>query len=186
MTSGEAAALEALRARQGAGARFDAATAPHDDLLMARRGTAYFARKLNELDDAALDAASLRAGWSRRALIAHVSYHARGLARLVEGARTGEALAIYPSAEARDAEIELGATLPAQALRHLFTHTARHLDIEWRDLSDAGWDVPVALLDGTMVAVRETPCLRAAEIWHAAIDLGNGGRVTDMPEALRR
>ena len=53
-------------------------------LLTARRGTAFFARKLNELRDADLDAPSLLPGWTRRHVIAHVSYNARAIARLIE------------------------------------------------------------------------------------------------------
>lgn len=185
MTSADQAARDALRARQGAGARYDADAAPHDDLLLARRGTAYFARKLNELSDDDLRGASTRPGWTRRHLIAHVSYHARALARLAESARTGIVQPMYPSAKARDAEIDLGATLPARALRHLFEHAAKHLDVEWRDLPDAAWDAQVTLLDGTSVTARQTPRLRAAEVWQAAIDLDNGGRPSDVPEALR-
>ena len=56
------AEVTALRQRQGAGARYDAPNAPHDDLLLARRGAAYFARQLNRLDDTALDAPSLVQG----------------------------------------------------------------------------------------------------------------------------
>ena len=91
LTAGEQAAREALRARQGAGARYDAASAPAEDLLLARRGTAYFARKLGELSDAELDAPSLREDVRRRALIAQVGYHARALALAVAAARAGRA-----------------------------------------------------------------------------------------------
>ena len=55
MTDSLEAARAALQARQGEGARYDAATAPARDLDWARRGTAYFARMLNGLSDAALD-----------------------------------------------------------------------------------------------------------------------------------
>jgi maleylpyruvate isomerase len=58
-------------------------------LLTARRGTAFFARKLSELPYDDLDADSLLPGWSRRHVIAHVGYNARAVARLVEWASTG-------------------------------------------------------------------------------------------------
>src|SRR5690606_34928742 len=93
LTPEEQAAHEQLRARQGRGARYDSAGAPASDLLLARRGTAYFARKLNELADTDLDLPSLREGWSRRHLIAHIGYHARALAHAMEGARAGTAQA---------------------------------------------------------------------------------------------
>ncbi|WP_339857155.1 maleylpyruvate isomerase N-terminal domain-containing protein [uncultured Nisaea sp.] len=138
----------ALRARLGAGARYDSPAAPAEDLVLARRGTAYFARKLNELVDRDLDAPSLVPGWTRRHLVAHVGYHARALTRLADWGRTGVETPMHASAAERDAEIDLGATLPAQALRHLFTHSAVHLNVVWRDLEDAQWDAVVRTLEG--------------------------------------
>ncbi|WP_323794571.1 maleylpyruvate isomerase N-terminal domain-containing protein [Nisaea sp.] len=175
----------ALRARLGAGARYDASSAPAEDLVLARRGTAYFARRLNELTDRELDAPSLVPGWTRRHLVAHIGYHARGLTRLVDWGRTGIETPMYASPAERDAEIELGATLPAQALRHLFTHSAVHLNVVWRDLEDAQWDAIVGALDGSAIRLRELPMLRAREIWQRALALGNGGAARDLPPQLR-
>jgi maleylpyruvate isomerase len=185
----EEAARAALHERLGAGARYDAAAAPAREIGWARRGTAYFARKLNELGDHNLDAPSLVPGWSRRHVVAHVGYNARALARLVEWARTGEETPMYPSEGARAAEIALGATLPPRALRNLFHHAEVHLNVEWRDLSDADWDAKVRLLDGRRIGVRETAWIRAREVWVHAVDLDNGGSFLDFPpeviDALR-
>ncbi|NAZ36668.1 maleylpyruvate isomerase N-terminal domain-containing protein [Rubellimicrobium sp. CFH 75288] len=181
MTGQDDSGRAALRARQGAGARYDAEAAPHADLLLARRGTAYFARKLNELDDRELDAPSLQEGWTRRRLVARVSLQARGLAIALKALR--EPL-ILEEAEWRP-DLALAATLPARALRHLFVHSAKHLDVEWRDLPGEGWDGPRIRLDGAEVAPRQTPRLRAIAVWHASVDLGNGGRWRDVPEECR-
>ncbi|HEU0223327.1 MAG TPA: maleylpyruvate isomerase family mycothiol-dependent enzyme [Paracoccaceae bacterium] len=178
------AAHAALRARQGAGARYDAAAAPTRTLSWARRGTAYFARKLNELRDEDLAAPSLVPGWTRRHVIAHIGYHARALARLVEWARTGIEQPICASEAARAAEIALGATLPAQALRNLFHHAEVHLSVEWRDLTDAAWEARVRDLDGRPLPIRATPAMRAREVWIGAADLDNGGSFSDFPPAL--
>ncbi|MEP3114634.1 maleylpyruvate isomerase N-terminal domain-containing protein [Nisaea sp.] len=175
----------ALRARLGSGARYDAPMAPAEDLILARRGTAYFARKLNELADSDLDAPSLASGWSRRHVVAYIGYHARALTRLADWGRTGVETPMHASTEERDAEIDLGATLPAQALRHLYTHSAVHLNVVWRDLEDAQWDAIVRTLDGSAIRLRELPLLRAREIWHSAFELGNGGAVWDLPPQLR-
>lgn len=181
----ESEARAALRARQGLGARYDAATAPHDDLLLVRRAAAYFYRKLNELPDEGLTAPSRRAGWSRARLLADVAYDARALAHFVARARTGADQLAGPSAEARSEEAALGASLPPRALRSLFHHTTIHLDVEWRDLPDAGWDLPLHLPDGGLVTLRATPRLRARTLWQAALDLGNGARPSDLPPELR-
>ncbi|MFZ8757518.1 maleylpyruvate isomerase family mycothiol-dependent enzyme [Microbacterium sp. HMH0099] len=174
----------ALRERQGAGARYDADAAPHAHLDLARRGTAYFARRLMQLDDADLDAPSLLPGWSRRHVVAHVGYHARAVARSVEGARTGVESRMYSSDTQRDEEIALGATLPTRALRHLVDHAAVHLDVEWRDLTDAHWDAAVVTAEGRAVPARETAWMRAKEVWVHAVDLGNGGSFLDFPPAV--
>lgn len=182
---GEDAAREALRARQGAGARYAAPAAPHEDLLLARRGTAYFFRKLNELSDEALFAASLKPGWTRARVVAHVSYRARKMARLAEGLRTGVAQSAGPAAGVPTADAGLGASLPARALRHLFHHSACHLDVEWRDLPGREWDTGLHVAGQGLIPARELPKLRAADLWHCALELGNGARTSDVPQELR-
>lgn len=172
---------EALRLRQGSGARYDAEAAPAGDLLLARRGAAFFARKLNELQDAEFDGQSLREGWSRRRLVAHVSYDARGLALALKGMREG----LTPEEAEWRPDIELAATLPVSALRHLYTHSDVHLNVEFRDLASEHWDNEVVLPEGGPVPVRDTPMLRAREVWLGALDLGNGARPADVPEPLR-
>ncbi|MFE5407602.1 maleylpyruvate isomerase N-terminal domain-containing protein [Microbacterium sp. NPDC056569] len=155
-----------------------------EELLLARRGQAFWARALNDLRDAEIDAPSRLPGWTRRHLIAHVGLNARGLARLVESARTGEKLPMYASPAQRDDEIAFAATLPVEALRNLAAHAAVHLNVEWRDLPAARWSAPVLLLDGTQVPVSHTVRMRAREVWHHAIDLDSGASPADMPEAL--
>lgn len=155
-------------------------------LLQARRGTAYFARKLNELTDAELAGDSLLAGWTRKHLVAHVGYNARALARLVEWAASGVENPMYPSASARNEEIALGATLSPIALRNLFDHAAIHLNVEWRDLPDDRWREEVRTIQGRTLPVSETVWLRCREVWIHAVDLGNGGRFADLPEPVLR
>lgn len=170
----------ALVARQGLGARYDATEAPADSLLLARRGTAYFARLLNRLpDDALVDN-------PRALLVSRVGYHARGLTRLMTWARTGEETPQHPSEAARDAEVIAGSSLPARALRGLFDHAAIHLDVEWRDLPGLAWDAKLRLLDGTQITARDTPMIRARMIWRAASDLDAGARRIDLPPLFRR
>jgi maleylpyruvate isomerase len=171
-------ARAALRVRQGAGARYDSLDAPQEDLLMARHGTACFARKLAELCDAALDADSLRAGPTRRQVIARVGYQARALAERVAAVRAGRDIQDVRVDEAQ------GVTLPARALRSLIHHSAIHLDVEWRDLREGQWDRILRLQDGTDLSLRQTPRLRAVRVWQAALDLGNGARLADVPAAL--
>jgi maleylpyruvate isomerase len=186
VTPQEEAARAELRARQGKGARYDAPSAPAEDLLLARRGTAYFARKLNELTDSELDLPSRRPGVSRRHLVAFAGYQARMLAELVAWARESRTGPLPRCAEVEADEIDWGLTLPSHALRNLFQHAVVHLDVEWRDLSDQQWDRTVEDADGNEVAVRETPAMRAHTLWSLALDLNAGATIAHVPPELRR
>ncbi|ASY65278.1 Maleylpyruvate isomerase, mycothiol-dependent (plasmid) [Sinorhizobium sojae CCBAU 05684] len=174
-------ARAALRARQGSGARYDAPAAPARQLDWARRGTAYFARLLNELSDRDLDAPSALPGLSRRHIIAHIGYHARLISEMVAWARTGQLGPFPEAAQVSTSDVVLGASLPSRALRHLFDHSGVHLNVEWRDLSDAGWDASVEDAAGRRVTLRDTPEIRARALWLHAVDLAAGGRFADMP-----
>lgn len=178
MTQAQDAARAALRARQGDGARYDAAAAPADLLLLARRGTAAFARRLNDTADAAFGLPSARAGWSQAMMVAFVGLHARKLAGDIERHRRGRS--DTPDITLTEAELIRARSLSPRALRHLFHHSAKHLDVEWRDLSDAGWS---DRLGDSQTPIAETPVLRAAVLWHGAALLSPGARL-DLPEQI--
>ncbi|KUM42121.1 maleylpyruvate isomerase family mycothiol-dependent enzyme [Arthrobacter sp. EpRS71] len=167
-------------------ARHDQTTDPglQENLLQARRGTAFFARKLNELTDAQLDGDTLLPDWTRRHVIAHVGYNARAIARLIEWAATGIETPMYPSPEARNHEINFGATLSPIALRNLFDHSAVHLSVEWRDLPDANWTNEVRTAQGRTVPATETVWMRTREVWIHAVDLNNGATFNDIPTPI--
>jgi maleylpyruvate isomerase len=164
-------------------ARHDQTSDPRlqEQLLQARRGTAFFARKLNELSDAELDGASLLPGWTRRHITAHIGYNARAIARLIEWAATGVETPMYASTADRDHEIDFGATLPPIALRHLFDHSAVHLNVEWRDLAAEAWHHTVRTIQGREVPATETVWMRTREVWVHAVDLANGATFADIP-----
>ena len=167
-------------------ARTDRTTDPRllEGLLLARRGQAYFSRKLNELRNDELDAPSLVPGWTRRHVVAHVGLNARALTRLTEWAATGVETPMYASREERDEEIELGATLPARALRNLSAHAAVHLNVEWRDLDEDAWRAEVRTAQGRIVPASETVWMRTREVWVHAVDLDNGGDFRHFPPEL--
>lgn len=156
------------------------------ELLEARRGTAYFARQLAGLRDAELDHATLLPGWTRRHLIAHVSYNARALSRLVEGAHSGLPAPMYSSKTQRSREIELGATQAPPALRNLFHHSAIHLSVAWRDLPDDRWDARVRTALGRDVPVSETVWMRSREVWLHALDFDHDAHPSELPVEVRR
>ena len=167
-------------------ARFDQATDPQvvADLATVRLGTAFFRRALNRLLDDELDQPSLLPGWTRRHVLAHVGYNARAIARLVDWAATGVETPMYPSAEARNVEIDFGATLPPEALRNLIEHSAIDLDVRWRDLPADRWWQRVRTAQGRDVPAAETVWMRTREVWLHAVDLDSGARVDQIPAAV--
>ena len=167
-------------------ARADKTTDPEirAGLLLARRGTAYFSRKLGELRDDEFDAASLLPGWTRRHLIAHVGYNARAIVRLTEWAATGVEQAMYESPEARWREIEHGATLSPTALRDLCEQGTEQLNERWRVLPDEAWHAEIRTAQGRVVPASATLWMRTREVWLHAVDLDNGGSYSDFPAEL--
>jgi len=168
------------------GARHDKATDPTvlEALGTVRLGTSYFRRALSKLSDDEFDGPSLLPGWSRRHLVAHVGYNARAVARLVTWAATGVETPMYSSPQARQEEIDLGATQRPDALRSLCEHAAIDLDVRWRDLPDERWSEEVITAQGRTVPVSETLWMRTREVWLHAVDLGVGERIAEIPESV--
>lgn len=165
-------------------ARHDHTTDPHitESLLLARRGTAYFSRCLAQLTAEDLRDPSLVPGWNRAHVVAHVGYHARELAHLIEEIRTGTPVA--ESAELGAHNVDYGATLPDAALRNLHAHAAVHLNVEWRDLPAEQWNTIIHRDGQPPVHVADTAWRRAYEVWVHAEDLNAGARLEDFPPRL--
>src|SRR5260370_30335400 len=71
------------------------------------------ARTLTEAD---LRVPSLLPGWTRAHVLAHVARDADAMRNLLAGARSGQDRPAYASAQAREADIERGATMRAANL----------------------------------------------------------------------
>jgi maleylpyruvate isomerase len=169
-----------LRARLGPGARYDASGAPVEALSHARRGMAFFARHLNALPDEGLAMPSRIAGWHRAHLVAHVSLQARALAVALAALR-GQ---VSDEDEDWSNDIDLAATLPPRALRHLFEHAHVHVNVEWRDLSTAHWARTVALSDGGTIPTQDLPMRQAGLLWWGAVALGMGASEDEIPASV--
>jgi maleylpyruvate isomerase len=164
-------------------ARVDQVTDPRirEDLLIARRGQAYFARHVKNLDDADFDTPSLVDGWTRAELVAYVALSARALTRVTEYAREEPVERYWATLEHRHADVAFTATLPPEAIRYLSDHAAVHLTVEWRDLTDDQWTRPLDIHGARPITASATPRIRAAQVWLGAVALGSGGRLGDIP-----
>lgn len=155
-----------------------------DRLLIARRGTSYFAQRLAELGDDDLDGDTLLAGWTRKHLVAHVAFNATALCRLLDWAATGVETPMYASVDQRNAEIAEGAMHSASELRNLFDQTVHRLDERWRQLPRSAWGAEVRTAQGRNVPATETIWMRTREMWIHAVDLDSGAQFGDFPEEV--
>ena len=103
---------------------------------------------------------------------------------MLEAFHNGDIGTISADQEQHFSDLDLAATLPPRAIRHLFRHSEVHLNVCWRDLSEAEWDMPLAQVHTPGLTPRQLPRLRATQIWQAAISLGNGASARDMPVGL--
>jgi maleylpyruvate isomerase len=182
MTKGPAMAqnAETLRSRLGKGARFDAVGAPADALRLARHGMAFFARQLNALSDDQLAEPAGAKGWTRAHVVAHVSIEARSQALALTALR-GQAL---EDDFDWDPDVDLTATLPPRALRHLYDHAHVHVNVEWRDLASADWPRIVDLSPHHRIPVQELPLRQAGLLWWGAVALNTTARPDDIPTGI--
>ncbi|MEO7348676.1 MAG: maleylpyruvate isomerase family mycothiol-dependent enzyme [Terrimesophilobacter sp.] len=155
-----------------------------DALQLAHEGTEFFDHTLGALPDGHFLGASLLPGWSRRHVISHVAYNAQALARLAAWASTGVKTPMYESAEARNRQIEEGASLSPNELRTLHRDSAETLDSAWRELSDQAWNALVSMQTGPPFAATHTIWLRTREVWLHAVDLDSGASFADFPPRL--
>ena len=139
------------------------------------------ARILTEPD---LRAPSLLPGWTRAHVLAHLARGADAMRNLLAGARSGQDLPAYASAEARRADIEYGAGLRADELVADLAASAMALrTVAWQ-LPDAGWLVRVRILDSApfLAAGLLTRRLVEVELHHS--DLGAGYGPAHWPPAF--
>ena len=182
MTKGHAMApnAEILRSRLGKGARFDAVGAPADALRLARHGMAFFARQLNALSDDQLSEPARVIGWTRAHIVAQVSIEARSQALALTALR-GQAL---EDDFDWSPDVDLTATLPPRALRHLYDHAHVHVNVEWRDLASADWSLIVTLPPDALLPVQDLPLRQAGLLWWGAVALNASASPQEIPTGI--
>lgn len=115
--------------------------------------------------------------WTRGHLITHLARNADALRHILLGARTGHDLAMYPSREARDEDIRVGALRSPATIVGDSQLSNAALTAELRHFPPSSWDAPIVL--HTTNGPAEQPAtavlhmrLREVEIHH--VDLLSG------------
>lgn len=146
---------------------------PHlDETVVA---TARYLDTLAELTDDDVRQPSVLPGWTRAHVITHVARNADALSNVLHGARAGEVRAMYLSQEARDADIEAGASRTAAELREDAVASAGRWAQAANELHSADRENPFRPRpERDPMPVRRVGVMRRTEVevHHADLDLG--------------
>ena len=117
-------------------------------------------------------------------MLTHIARNADGLRRGAEGARRGEAVPMYDSAEARDQDIEAVAGRPVTELVADVTSSAAALSDAWSAMRPADWDREMLHHRFGALPLSDTPMMRLGEVEIDHVDLGGRFRPDGWPDSF--
>lgn len=126
---------------------------------------------LDELSDDVARRPSLLPGWSIGHVVTHLARNADSLTGMFEGAERGEVTPQYPSAAARNADIEAGAHRPADELVDDLRRSIWRLEATWASASPTAWSGHGLNMSGR-VSITDLPFRRWGETVVHHSDLG--------------
>jgi maleylpyruvate isomerase len=112
-------------------------------------------------------------GWSRAHVVAHLAGNAEGMANLVAWARSGDETPMYPSPEARSAEIDRRAKLPWRDLLEEQRGLAASLRRDLETLTEPVAERDLRLGSGAHTNVCDLAAVRVREIEIHRVDLSD-------------
>lgn len=133
------------------------------------------------LSDAQVREPSSLPGWTRGHVLTHIARNADGLGNLLRWARTGSEIPMYPSAEARGADIEAGAGRPAADLAADVREASAAFAAEAAAVPDDAWTTQVRMLYGPPFAAPGVLDRRLSEVEIHHVDLAAGYSPDDWP-----
>ncbi|HKR48504.1 MAG TPA: maleylpyruvate isomerase family mycothiol-dependent enzyme [Pseudonocardiaceae bacterium] len=154
---------------------------PATALAWVAAGQARFERAVAECSD--LREPSRLPGWTRGHVVTHVARNAEGLVRLLTWARTGIETPMYPSLQARAADIEAGAGRPQAEQLNDLRSTGAAFATATQQLSPEHWAATVRHRHG-LVSASTVPWMRVREVWLHLVDLDAGVELDVLPEDI--
>ncbi|MFJ3668579.1 maleylpyruvate isomerase family mycothiol-dependent enzyme [Streptomyces sp. NPDC090106] len=143
------------------------------DLASVREATERLLTAAAKVDNASVAEPSRLPGWTRGHVLAHLARNADALVNVLGGRP------MYPSGEARDADIERDAPRPLdEQLADLRDSAARFQDA---GAAPADWSRTVELRNGVTDLASQVPFRRWAEVELHHVDLGIGYELEDLP-----
>ncbi len=154
---------------------------PDTALAWAADGQALIERAVAQYGD--LHGPSRLPGWTRGHVVTHVARNAEGLVRLLTWARTGIETPMYPSIQARAADIEAGAGRPVAEQLDDLRSTGAAFTAAAKELSPKHWEATVRTRHGSREA-SAIPWMRVREVWLHLVDLNAGAELDVLPEDI--
>ncbi|HEU5418898.1 MAG TPA: maleylpyruvate isomerase family mycothiol-dependent enzyme [Streptosporangiaceae bacterium] len=136
------------------------------------------------LSDSEVREPSLLPGWSRAHVLAHLARNADALRNVLVGARSGQLLPAYASAQARADDIEHGSRHNARELAEDVAAAAMALRTVARQLPAEAWRFDVRILDSPGFPAAEVLTRRLVEVELHHGDLGTGYGPAGWPAAF--
>ncbi|WIV58697.1 maleylpyruvate isomerase N-terminal domain-containing protein [Amycolatopsis nalaikhensis] len=133
-----------------------------------------WARAIGALGEPELRAPSALPGWSRAHVLAHLARNADGLRNLLTWANTGVETPMYPSPEARDADIEAGAQRGAADILADFVASAGRFEQYAAAMPDDAWAREARNRQGQPVTGAVIVRMRLSELTIHLADLDRG------------
>jgi maleylpyruvate isomerase len=147
-----------------------------------REATARLLLDIDRLSEDDARAPSLLPGWTNGHVLTHLARNADAFTGLLTAARQREQPPMYPSAEARAADIEAGAGRDAATLAADVRDAAHRLDEVWLAMTGDDWDAPIRYGGLSPAAEVVTGRWREVEIHH--VDLGLSYGPQQWPDAF--
>ncbi|RSD22175.1 maleylpyruvate isomerase family mycothiol-dependent enzyme [Amycolatopsis eburnea] len=133
-----------------------------------------WARVIGGLGEPELRAPSALPGWSRAHVLAHLARNADGLKNLLTWADTGVETPMYPSAEAREADIEASARHGAADILADFVASAGRFEQYAAGMADDAWAREARNRQGAPVTGAVVARMRLSELTIHLADLDRG------------
>ena len=150
-------------------------------LALIDASTERFTATVAAMPGAQVGEPSLLPGWTRGHVLAHVARSGDAMTGLLAGVRTGVPGTGYASAEAREADIAVGAARPPAEQLADITASARAFRAEAAALTDDEARAPVRILTYPEFPTGQVLLRRLAELELHHVDLGLGYGPSDWP-----
>ncbi len=149
--------------------------------------TATVLRATDGMAEGDQQAPSRCAGWTRGHVLTHLARNADGLGRMIRACVDGSGETMYPSAAAREAEIDAGATRPLGRIREDLAGSCDALATQLARLAPEHDEIRVERVPGgPTFRAGSIPFLRVRELAYHLVDLDLGHHFRDLdPELVR-